>query len=101
MASHNHQPVSTFAPRKPEESARAFDDFRELQNRARRGNRNQFQAAMTQVWNLPPRPGGQTVPPRPAKTRIVPPKIQFDPELPTARHGKIWKSVNAAAASSI
>ncbi len=46
LASHDHQPVNVnvFTLRKLEEFARAFEDFRELEQRAQRGSRENFQA---------------------------------------------------------
>ena len=59
LASHNHQSVNVFALRKLEEFARAFEDFRELERRAQRGNREKFQTAMAKVPNVPPMPGDE------------------------------------------
>ena len=59
LASHDHQAVNEFALRKLEEFARAFEDFRELERRARRGSREKFQAAMAKVPNVPPMPGDE------------------------------------------
>jgi predicted DNA-binding protein len=56
LASHDHQSVNVFALRKLEEFARAFEDFRELERRAQRGNRKKFQTAMAKVPNVPPLP---------------------------------------------
>jgi hypothetical protein len=59
LASHDHQSVNVFALRKLEEFARAFEDFRELERRAKRGNREKFEAAMAKVPNSPPVPGDE------------------------------------------
>ncbi|MGA2662757.1 MAG: hypothetical protein ABSH34_35200 [Verrucomicrobiota bacterium] len=59
LASHGHQSVNAFALRKLEELARAFEDFRELERRAQRGNREKFQAAMAKVPNVSPMPGDE------------------------------------------
>ncbi len=59
LASHDHQSVNAFALRKLEEFARAFEDFRELERRAQRGNREKFQASMAKVPNNPPMPGDE------------------------------------------
>ena len=59
LASHDHQSVNVFALRKLEEFARAFEDFRELERRAQRGNREKFDAAMAKVPNVPPMPGDE------------------------------------------
>ncbi|HUD45985.1 MAG TPA: hypothetical protein VMR33_04095 [Candidatus Baltobacteraceae bacterium] len=59
LASHDHQSVNVFALRKLEEFARAFENFRELERRAQRGNREKFEAAMAKVPNVPPMPGDE------------------------------------------
>jgi hypothetical protein len=59
LASHDHQSVNAFALRKLEEFARAFEDFRELERRARLGNREKFQTAMAKVPDVPPMPGDE------------------------------------------
>jgi len=59
LASHDHQSVDAFALRKLEELARAFEDFRELERRAQRGNRQKFEEAMTMVPKAPPMPGDE------------------------------------------
>jgi predicted DNA-binding protein len=59
LASHDHQSVNMFALRKLEEFARAFEDFTELERRAKRGNREKFHAAMDKVPNVPPKPGDE------------------------------------------
>jgi len=59
LASHDHESVNAFALRKLEEFARAFEDFRELERRAQRGNRHGFQASMAKVPNVPPMPGDE------------------------------------------
>ena len=59
LASLDHQSVNTFALRKLEEFARAFEDFRELERRAQRGNRQRFEEAMAKVPNGPPVPGDE------------------------------------------
>ena len=60
LASYDHQSVNVFALRKLEEFARAFEDFRELEQRAQRGSREKFEAAMAKVPNVPPMPGDET-----------------------------------------
>jgi predicted DNA-binding protein len=59
LASHDHQSVNAFALRKLEELARAFEDFRELERRAQRGNRQKFEESMTKVPKVPPMPGDE------------------------------------------
>ena len=59
MALHDHQSVNAFALRKLEEFARAVEDFRELERRAQRGNREKFQSAMVKVPKAPPIPGDE------------------------------------------
>jgi len=59
LASNDHQSVNVFVLRKLEEFARAFEDFRELERRAQRGNREKFEAAMAKVPNVPPMPGDE------------------------------------------
>jgi len=59
LASQDHQSVNAFALRKLEELARAFEDFKELEQRARGGNREKFQEAMAKVPNIPPVPGDE------------------------------------------
>ncbi len=59
LASHDHQSVNVFALRKLEEFTRAFEDFRELERRAKRGNREKFKVAMARVPNVPPMPGDE------------------------------------------
>lgn len=59
LASHDHLAVNEFALRKLQEFTRAFEDFRELERRARRGSREKFQAAMAKVPNVPPMPGDE------------------------------------------
>ena len=59
LASHDHQSVPAFALRKLEEFARAFEDFKELERRAQRGNLQKFQEAMAKVPNVPPMPGDE------------------------------------------
>jgi predicted DNA-binding protein len=59
LAFHDHQSVNAFALRKLEEFARAFEDFKELERRAQRGNRGKFQLAMAKVPNIPPVPGDE------------------------------------------
>ena len=59
MASHDHLPVNAFALRKLEEFARSSEDFLELERRARRGNREKFDASMAKVQNVPPVPGDE------------------------------------------
>jgi predicted DNA-binding protein len=59
LASDDHQPVNVFALRKLEEFARAFEDFRELERRAKRGSREKFKAALAKVPNTQPMPGDE------------------------------------------
>jgi predicted DNA-binding protein len=59
LASHDHQSVNVFALRKLEQLARAFEDFSKLEQRARRGNREKFQASMAKVKNAPPASGDE------------------------------------------
>jgi predicted transcriptional regulator len=59
LASQDHQSVNVFALRKLEEFTRAFEDFRELEQRAQRGSGEKFQAAMAKVPNVPPMPGDE------------------------------------------
>jgi len=59
LASQDHQSVGVFALRKLEEFARAFEDFKELEHRAHRGNRERFQEAMAKVPKAPPMPGDE------------------------------------------
>jgi len=57
LASQDHQSVNAFAERKLEEFARAVEDFRELERRAQRGNRERFESSMAKVPSVPPVPG--------------------------------------------
>ena len=59
LASHDHQSVNLFALRKLEEFARAFENFKELEQRAQRGSREKFLTAMAKVPNIPPMPGDE------------------------------------------
>jgi hypothetical protein len=59
LASYDHQSVNVFALRKLEEFARALENFRELERRAQRGNREKFESAMAKAPNVPPRPGDE------------------------------------------
>jgi hypothetical protein len=59
LALHDHQSVNAFALRKLEEFARAFEDFRELERRAQRGNRHEFQVSMSRVPNIAPVSGDE------------------------------------------
>ncbi len=59
LASQDHQSVNVFALRKLEELARSFEDFKELERRAKRGNREKFDASMAKVPNVPPVPGDE------------------------------------------
>ncbi len=59
LALRDHQSVNTFALRKLEEFARAFEDFRELERRAQRGSREKFKTAMAKVPHIPPVPGDE------------------------------------------
>jgi hypothetical protein len=60
LASNDHQSINVFALRKLEECARAFENFRELEQRAQRGTREKFEASMAKVPNVPPTPGDET-----------------------------------------
>ena len=53
LASENHQTLNAFASRKLEEFARAFQDFKELERRVHRGNREAFQVSMAKVPKVP------------------------------------------------
>ena len=59
LASQDHQSVSVFALRKLEEFARAVEDFKELERRAQRGSRKEFNSSMAKVPNVPPAPGDE------------------------------------------
>ena len=59
LASQDHQSVNAFVLRKLEEFARAFEDFKELERRAQRGNLEKFQEAMAKVPKVPPLPGDE------------------------------------------
>ncbi|MGO8698785.1 MAG: hypothetical protein ACLQVY_13815 [Limisphaerales bacterium] len=59
LASNDHQSINVFALQKLEEFTRSFEDFRELERRAKRGSREKFEAAMTKVPNGPPMPGDE------------------------------------------
>jgi hypothetical protein len=59
LASQDHQSVDAFAVRKLEEFARAFEDFKELEQRAQQGNSKEFQEAMAKVPKAPPMPGDE------------------------------------------
>jgi predicted transcriptional regulator len=59
LASQDHQSVDAFALRKLEELAAAFEDFKELERRAQRGNREKFQESMARVADVPPIPGDE------------------------------------------
>ena len=51
--------MNVFASRKLEEFARAVEDFKELDRRAQRGNREKFESSMAKVPNVPPMPGDE------------------------------------------
>jgi hypothetical protein len=51
--------VNAFASRKLEEFARAVEDFKELERRAQRGNREKFECSMAKVPSVPPAPGDE------------------------------------------
>lgn len=59
LASLDHQSVNAFALRKLEEFAIAIEDFRELERRAQRGNRQKFEEAMAKVPKVQPMPGDE------------------------------------------
>jgi predicted DNA-binding protein len=59
LASHDHQSVNAFALRKLEEFALAVEDFRELERRARRGDRQKFEEALAKVPKVSPMPGDE------------------------------------------
>ena len=59
LASRDHQSVNVFALRKLEEFARAFEDFKELEQRAKRGSRKKFRAAMAKVPSVTPMSGDE------------------------------------------
>ena len=59
LASHDHQSVNAFAVRKLEEFTKAFESFNDLEQRAHRGSREKFQAAMAKVPNVSPIPGDE------------------------------------------
>lgn len=49
LASQDHQSVNAFASRKLEEFARAIEEFKELERRAKRGSREKFESSMAKV----------------------------------------------------
>lgn len=59
LASHDHQSVNAFAQQKLEEFTRACADFEELERRAQRGNRKNFESAMACVPDVRPMPGDE------------------------------------------
>lgn len=59
LASQDHQSVNAFASRKLEELARAVEDFKELERRAQRANREKFESSMSRVSNVPPVSGDE------------------------------------------
>jgi hypothetical protein len=59
LASQDHQSVDVFALRKLEEFSRAVEDFRELERRAQRGSRKNFESSMAKVPNAPPVSGDE------------------------------------------
>ncbi len=59
LASQDHQSVNAFASRKLEELAHAFEDFKELERRAQRGNREKLESSTTKVPSVPPVPGDE------------------------------------------
>jgi len=59
LASQDHQSVNVFALRKLEEFAHAVEDFKELERRAQRGDREKFESSMAKVPNVPPVEGDE------------------------------------------
>lgn len=59
LASEHHQSVNAFASRKLEEFARAVEDFKELEHRAKRGSREKFESSMAKVPSASPVPGDE------------------------------------------
>ncbi|HEY3914845.1 MAG TPA: hypothetical protein VGN61_10200 [Verrucomicrobiae bacterium] len=59
LASQDHQSVNAFALRKLEEFAHAVEDFKELERRAARANRKNFESSMAKVPKAPPSPGDE------------------------------------------
>jgi predicted DNA-binding protein len=59
LASQDHQSVNAFALRKLEEFARAVEDFKELERRAQRADREKFESSMAKVPGVPPAPGDE------------------------------------------
>ena len=59
LASQDHQSVNAFASRKLEEFARAVEDFKKLERRAQRGNREKFESSMAKVPRIPPVQGDE------------------------------------------
>jgi predicted transcriptional regulator len=59
LASQDHQSVNAFALRKLEEFAHAFEDFKELELRAQRSNREEFASSMAKVPSDSPVPGDE------------------------------------------
>jgi predicted transcriptional regulator len=59
LASQDHQSVDAFALQKLEEFTRAFEDFRELERGAQRGNREKFDSAMAKIPSAPPMAGDE------------------------------------------
>ncbi len=51
--------MNAFASRKPQEFARAVEDFKELERRAQRGNGEKFESSMAKVPSIPPVPGDE------------------------------------------
>jgi predicted DNA-binding protein len=59
LASLDHQSVNVFASRKLEEFARAVEDFKELERRAQRADREKFESSMAKVPTVQPAPGDE------------------------------------------
>jgi hypothetical protein len=59
LAAQDRQSVNAFASRKLEEYASAFENFKELERRAREGNREKFLEAMAKVPDAPPMAGDE------------------------------------------
>jgi predicted transcriptional regulator len=54
LASRDHQSIDGFARQKLEEFVHAFEAFAELEHRAKRGNRKEFESSMAKVPKVPP-----------------------------------------------
>jgi predicted DNA-binding protein len=59
LASQDHQSVNAFALQKLEEFAQSVEDFEELERRAQRGNRRDFDSSMARVPIVPPLAGDE------------------------------------------